>query len=107
MDEEKVLGYTPAGDPICPIPYGRMATCAVISCNFCGQIIRSMGGPCHGAICVECHDGVSQFEDFNHFEYMSLQFKGVARNSAGIIQNEGYKPSAEEVKAWGSSLFKS
>ena len=50
----EILGYTKEGKPIYPIKPGMIATAAIISCVKCGVYVRSMGGPMHGATCVEC-----------------------------------------------------
>ena len=51
---DTVLGYYPDGTEIKPIPTGWIATCACIFCTECRIMIRSMGGPGSGALCVRC-----------------------------------------------------
>lgn len=51
---DMVLGYYGDGTPIKPIPPGSMATCACIFCKECRKMIRSMGGPGHDAVCINC-----------------------------------------------------
>lgn len=50
----KVLGYTKDNKPIHPCEDGRIYTACVISCVGCHKMIRGMGGPVHGATCVDC-----------------------------------------------------
>lgn len=49
-----ILGYTREGVLIYPIQPGMIATAAVISCAGCHAVIRGMGGPMQGAVCLKC-----------------------------------------------------
>lgn len=55
---QEILGYTKNGDPIYELKGGVITTACCISCSVCGDGIRGMGGPMHGAKCPACH----QFE---------------------------------------------
>jgi len=54
----RILGYNSKGEPIHPIPEGMIATAAIISCYNCYKIIRSMGGPMNGSLCVDCYEAL-------------------------------------------------
>lgn len=49
-----ILGYLPGGKRIHPIKPGMIATACVVSCVGCHKIIRGMGGPMRGALCLDC-----------------------------------------------------
>lgn len=51
---QEILGYTKNGEPIYPTQPGTVSTAAVISCASCHKMIRSNGGPGHGAVCPAC-----------------------------------------------------
>lgn len=50
----EVLGYTSEGKEIHAIKPGMIATACVITCVGCSKVIRGMGGPKRGALCVSC-----------------------------------------------------
>lgn len=52
--EEEILGYEKDGLPIHPTKRGYIYTAACITCRECGKIIRGMGGPRFGSICIGC-----------------------------------------------------
>lgn len=53
---DKILGYDKNGEPIHECKRGFIYTAAFILCSICRKAIRSMGGPMHGSVCVDCHD---------------------------------------------------
>jgi hypothetical protein len=56
MTDQPILGYDKAGQPIYETKRGFIYTAACILCSECKAVIRGMGGPKHGSICVPCHD---------------------------------------------------
>jgi hypothetical protein len=56
-NEPKALGYRVDGKAIYPIKEGMIATAAIVSCTNCHKIIRGMGGPIRGAVCLDCWEG--------------------------------------------------
>lgn len=56
MSTEPILGYDKDGHPIHETKRGYIYTAACILCRDCRKIIRGMGGPKHGSICVPCHE---------------------------------------------------
>jgi hypothetical protein len=50
---KQILGYDQNGRAIEPIGPGMLATAALVVCSKCQKVIRSAGGPSHGALCVE------------------------------------------------------
>jgi hypothetical protein len=56
MSADIILGYDKDGQPINETKRGYVYTASCILCRDCRQIIRGMGGPKHGSICVPCHD---------------------------------------------------
>lgn len=55
-DQTEVLGYDKHGKPIYETKRGYIYTASCILCRECGAIIRGMGGPGFGSICVPCHE---------------------------------------------------
>lgn len=49
-----ILGYLPGGKRIHPIGAGMIATACVVTCAGCHKVIRGMGGPLRGALCLDC-----------------------------------------------------
>ncbi|MNQ24759.1 hypothetical protein D3C85_379630 [compost metagenome] len=49
-----ILGYLPGGKRIHPIQPGMIATACIVSCVGCHKVIRGMGGPMRGALCLDC-----------------------------------------------------
>lgn len=60
MDTE-ILGYnqTPDGawEPLYECKKGYIYSAAIVSCQKCRQMIRSMGGP-QNAVCLECYNEI-------------------------------------------------
>jgi hypothetical protein len=52
--EPPILGYLPGGKRIGPCQPGRIYTACVVSCVGCHKVIRGMGGPLRGAMCLDC-----------------------------------------------------
>ena len=52
-----VLGYKADGTPIYETPKGVFVTQAFIFCAACNITIKPTGGPCPGALCVNCFKG--------------------------------------------------
>lgn len=53
---EEILGYDKYGKPIHKCKKDYIYTAACINCAICRKIIRGMGGPMFGSVCLECHD---------------------------------------------------
>lgn len=53
---DDILGYDAQGKSIRPLERGYVYTAACITCRACGSLIRGMGGPRFGSICVKCHE---------------------------------------------------
>jgi hypothetical protein len=58
MDKE-IIGYSPIPDgswePITPCKKDYIYSAAIVSCSQCSSLIRSMGGPISGALCIDCY----------------------------------------------------
>lgn len=101
--EEEILGYTANGEPIHKTKPGMIYTQCIIACAACSKIIRGMGGPMQGALCVDCHTGIDQVADFDKFAKFAEEATHITRDAAGIIQNQGMDLSQDEINDWINS----
>jgi hypothetical protein len=54
--DEPILGYRINGEPIYETKKDYVYTAACVICRQCKAVIRSMGGPQHGSICIPCYE---------------------------------------------------
>lgn len=61
---KEILGYTKLPDgswePVNPCEKGYIYSAAVVTCSRCNKLVRGMGGPLNGCVCVRCY-----IEDLN------------------------------------------
>lgn len=98
--EYQPLGYDREGKAIYPPRAGMIYTQCVITCRDCHVIISGMGGPMHGAQCLNCNKPPSREIDFGDFGLLGQDPKYIAQSAAGIIQNPGVIVTEVEIENW-------
>lgn len=88
----EILGFTKEGKAIRPIKPGMIATAAVISCEVCHTMIRGMGGPSHGARCLE-HASKRVLLDK---QYSAEELSDLGRDAEEAF-NEDFTPEAAGI----------
>lgn len=93
----EILGYTKDGKPIHPSKPGMVSTACTINCSVCGNGIRGMGGPKHGAKCVPCYTGYPVYEK-------DSQQAADFRTAFAKARNEGLKVFTWEGRLYNTKL---
>lgn len=59
--------------PITETPRGMISTAAVMICDECRAIIKSMGGPGHRCYCLKCYESLKLFDFAEGHEHEILE----------------------------------
>lgn len=86
MNDEKIVGYWPNGDPIRETPVGAVSTCAFMHCCKCHKAIKTNGGPSIDAQCIDCY-------------LMNRESVGVTLgNGTSLVMTHGYQLVIKDLK---------